>query len=304
MIEYAPIALFLFNRPEHTKKTLKALKKNIGIKQTKIYVFCDGPRKDFLKEDNRKINIIYHYIERIDWCKELIIEKKDINFGLANNIILGISKVLEKHESIIVLEDDLVSSKGFVNYMNTCLLLYKEEEKVMHISGYFPPISNKLDDTFFYNSASCWGWGTWKRAWNKLLTNPNEIKTKLEEEGLIEQFNVHPNSGFLHDLDENISGNLKTWAIKWHASVILSKGLCLHPKKTLIRNIGMDNSGVHCNNNWKLHHQKITKRIKVVKIALKENPNIKRIITEYYKNGKDVSIFDKIVWKINKFLKR
>lgn len=241
----APIVLFVYNRPWHTQQTLEALLQNELADQSILYIYSDGPKKND-KENEQKIAAVRNVIRSKQWCKEVRIIESDMNFGLANSIIKGVTEVVNEYGKIIVLEDDIVTSKGFLKYMNTALDLYENEENVFHISGYMFPVKGKLPTTFFYKQTSCWGWGTWANKWKYFEPSANELLKQLIGTKKIETADIDGTNQFLNQLKANIEGKLKTWAVLWHFSVFLKDGLSLHPGKSLIKNIGNDGSGSHC----------------------------------------------------------
>jgi FkbM family methyltransferase len=245
MESLSPIVLFVYNRPWHTHQTLEALLQNELADESILYIYSDGPKEND-KEDEQKIAAVRNVIRSKQWCKEVRIIESDLNLGLANSIIKGVTEVVNEYGKIIVLEDDIVTSKGFLTYMNTALDLYEKEEKVFHISGYMFPVKGKLPTTFFYKQTSCWGWGTWAGKWNYFEPSANELLKQLIDTKKIETADIDGTNQFLNQLKANIEGKLRTWAVLWHFSVFLNDGLSLHPGKPLIKNIGNDGSGSHC----------------------------------------------------------
>ena len=156
----APIVLFVYNRPEHTRKTVKALQDNDLTDESILYIFSDAAKNDDEVENVEKVR---EYIRTISGFKQIIIIEREKNYGLANSIISGVTEIVNKYGKIIVLEDDLVTSKYFLSFMNDALEIYKDENKVICIHGYIYPIKSELPETFFIKGADCWGWATWKR---------------------------------------------------------------------------------------------------------------------------------------------
>lgn len=243
---HAPIAFFAFNRPEHTRKTLAALSRSEGADESEVHFFCDGPRPDESDSGTAAIAEVREILNEQTWPKNAHFHFQETNIGLAASITHGISHVLSSAEQVIVVEDDLVVGKGFLTYLNRALRRYEEEDRVMHVSAYIPPIHTEgLPPLFFYGQASCWGWATWKRAWSKFSGDAVELKSQLIERDLVNHFNIDGSYNFMRHLEKNIEGSLNTWAIKWQASVLLNDGLCLHPNRSLVANIGADGSGAH-----------------------------------------------------------
>jgi len=160
----APIVLFVYNRPRHTRQTIEALRKNELAGESDLFIFSDAPKNEEMEE---KVKEVREYIKNIDGFKKVTVIEREENRGLAKSIIEGVTKIVKEHGRVIVLEDDIVTSPYFLRFMNDALEFYKGQERVMHISGYVYPIeTDGVDDTYFVKPASCWGWATWGRAWS------------------------------------------------------------------------------------------------------------------------------------------
>jgi len=290
----APIAIFAYNRPWHLRQTIESLKKNKLAKASELFIFSDGPKNE---KDRLKVDKVREYIKRIIGFKKITVIATEKNRGLAKSIIKGVTKIVNRYGRIIVLEDDLILSPNFLTYMKNALELYKNEGKVMHISGYMYPIqSYGLPDTFFFNQASCWGWGTWKRAWKYLDTDPKNLLSKIYETKKENIFNYYGYYNYIDQLKKNIDGKLDTWAVKWYATIFLSNGFCLHPKVSLVNNIGLDGSGINSpiSNSYTIPN--LATKIVVKKINIKELPAVKNRMISFYK--KNFSLLSKINQKI------
>ena len=241
--ELSPVILFTYNRLWHTKKTVEALQKNELALETKLFIYSD----DANNNDNREsVDRVREYIKTISGFKAVSIHERAKNFGLANSIIDGVGTVVKEYGKVIVLEDDLVTSPCFLSFMNKALETYKNDEKVMHISGSVYPIDNrKLDDTYFIKPASCWGWGTWERAWSYYRKDVDYYLKTFNRE-MIYDFNLNNSYKYFDQIKLNKKGKLDTWAIFWYASIYLNKGLSLHPKESYVQNIGHDGEGENC----------------------------------------------------------
>lgn len=237
----APVALFVYNRPDHTLKTIEALSKNDGAKNTILYIFSDAARSSL---DANSVNIVREYIRKIEGFKKVIVVEQVTNLGLANSIISGVSSLCEKYGRVIVLEDDLETSPYFLSYMNDALDFYKDTKEVMNISGCrYPTEKFGLDDTFFLHVPLCWGWATWERAWVTFEKDINIMKHF--DRKMIKRFNFDNSYSYWSQLKMNRSGAINTWFIFWYANLFLSKKLSLFPARSLVNNIGMDASGTH-----------------------------------------------------------
>ena len=238
---FAPIALFVYKRPQHTRKTLESLMANVEFSDSPLYVFCDGAKSEkdiHLVQETR--NLIRSY-----GLDNAIIMERNENIGLANSIITGVTELCNKYGRVIVVEDDLYFSPHFLKYMNTALDTYERYDKVMHISAYMFPVKGQLPNTFFYRVTSSWGWGTWKRAWDKFEPDEYTLLKGLRSREKRREFDIQGSIKYYRMLVLQAFGVNDSWAIRWYASVFLNNGLCLHPGKSLVNNIGQDDSGTH-----------------------------------------------------------
>jgi hypothetical protein len=245
MESLSPIVLFVYNRPWHTRLTVEALQKNTLASNSELFIYTDGEKNS---KDRSKVEEVRKYIETINGFKKLVIIKREKNWGLADSIIDGVTKIVNQYGKIIVLEDDLITSPYFLNFMNDALEFYKNEDKVMSISGYtYPfqvPDSYKKDTFLFYRSSS-WGWAIWKDEWNSIdfdITNECEI---FKNKTLQENFNKGGDDLF-DMLKIQMKGEINSWAIRYALSHSLNNKFGLLPIKSLVQNIGYDNSGTHC----------------------------------------------------------
>ena len=241
-MNFSPIALFVYNRPEHTKKTLKHLKKNDLVKKSHLYVFSDGPKTE---KDIPKVNEVRQLVNKINGFKTVTVIERKSNWGLAKSIIEGVTQIINLHERVIVLEDDIVTASNFLDFMNTNLEYYQDKRTVACISGYVYPIED-LSDTFFLRGADCWGWGTWKRAWDFFVSDGNILIDRLRENKLIRSFDFNNSIAYFKMLKDQVKGKNDSWAVRWYASAFTEEMYCLYPGKSYVINIGMDGSGTHC----------------------------------------------------------
>jgi hypothetical protein len=242
-LNYAPVVLFVYNRPDHTRRTVEALKINILASQSDLYIFSDAPKKI---EAAEAVLEVREYLKSISGFRSVHIFERDKNWGLANSIIDGVTRLCNQYGRVIVLEDDLITSLFFLNYMNDALNVYQDEEKVMHVSGYMFPIDNHdSKDTFFLRTATCWGWATWDRAWRQFTKEPKKLLGEYTEQK-INDFNMDGAYNFWAQVEQNAAGSINTWAIFWYATVFEVSGLCLHPAVSMVSNIGHDDTGEHC----------------------------------------------------------
>lgn len=243
----APIALFVYNRPEHSRKCLEALEKNSLSKESILHIFSDGPKYNATEKELRAISEVRKLITEKQWCRQTVVHTSESNRGLAASLISGITELMTTSEAVIVLEDDIVTSPDFLQFCNEGLEKYEQDERVWQISGYMFPLRSKVPETFFLPTVACWGWATWKRAWERYEPNPEILMKSIQAGKLEDRFNLNGSYPYLPMLQDRINGRNQSWAICWYATVFLHEGLSLYPGVTRSVNIGMDESGTH----WK-----------------------------------------------------
>jgi acetyltransferase-like isoleucine patch superfamily enzyme len=281
-MKLAPIVLFAYNRPDHTKKTLDALATNPEARESHLYIYCDGPKSESDNGNQSKMDQVISIAKKENRFRNVNVTIQKKNKGLANSIIDGVTETVNKYGKVIVLEDDLVTSVGFLKYMNDALQRYQDNPKVMHVSGYMYPHKEQLPETFFFKVPLCWGWATWSRAWECFNNDSIKLWCEIGAQGQFSNFDKFGGDYLSSQLAYNISGKLNTWFIKWHASVFLKDGYTLYPKKSLVDNIGFDDSGVHNRFNDEFKNKDLINNINVDDIEVVENENAKMIIKSFY----------------------
>ena len=245
--DFAPILLIAFNRPNHFYQTLIALCKNRFADKSFLYISIDGPISE---NDKKSQKLIYEYLKIAkNYFAKVIILKNKVNKGLAENITESISYVLKQHKKIIVVEDDLITSKSFLNFMNDALDFYEEKKEIWHINGHnIVNIKNKKNEIFLWRFMNCWGWATWRDRWFNLEINPEVFIQKFNDQ-MIYKFNLDGSANFWDQVIQNAKGEKKTWAIFWYATIFLNNGICVSPWFSYVKNIGFDGSGINCEKN-------------------------------------------------------
>ena len=244
----APIILFVYNRPIHTAACLRALSANELSDQSVLYIYADGSKAGATAAEQALVQQTRELIRSELWCKEVKVIENDENLGLAANIIQGVTKVVQAHGKVIVLEDDIVTSRGFLRYMNDALDLYERETEVGCIHAWNYHFENISDEpsTFFLKGADCWGWATWRRGWDLFEADGQKLMDQLKASNLTYSFDRNGLYPYTDMLQQQIDGKVNSWAIRWHASLFLLNKFCLQPLKPIVKNIGFDHSGVHC----------------------------------------------------------
>jgi hypothetical protein len=245
---YAPIVLFIYNRPEHTRKTIQALAANQEARDSVLFVFADGPKTGASGETLQQIEETRNVIKSASGFKEIRLEESPENKGLANAVIYGTSKISSEYGRVITLEDDVLVSKYFLKYMNVALKRYHGNENIYMVAGYTFPYSRETPahNSFFLPVTTTQAWGTWQRAWKHFDAAATGYKELKENEQLKKDFNLDNSYNYSQALINQMeSRRINSWAIRWWWTVFRKKGLVLFPDKSLVKNIGWDGSGTH-----------------------------------------------------------
>lgn len=298
MSDYAPIVLFVYNRLNHTKRTLEALKKNKLADKSHLYIFSDGGKNT---SDINKVNSVREYIQNIDGFKKIEVIEKDKNMGLAKSIINGVTEIVNLYGKIIVLEDDLETSPYFLMYMNEGLKLYKDNPKVISIHGYIYPITG-LPESFFIKGADCWGWATWRNSWKIFEPDGKKLLNELVKKNLQKEADFNNSYQYTKMLKDQINGKNNSWAVRWYMSAFLSDKLSLYPGKSYVQNIGHDIDATHCTIETDLFDIDLNQEFRLSKINIHEDIDSKLKMENYFKKIRP-STMQKIKSKFINFLK-
>ncbi|WP_343605634.1 glycosyltransferase [Fluviicola sp.] len=283
MYDLAPIALFVYNRPEHTRRTLESLKQNELASQSKLYIFSDGAKTP---KDEEKVTEVREIIRNTTGFLSVEVIERTENSGLANSIISGVTQLISEYGQVIVYEDDLISSPHTLRYFNDALNHYRETEKVMHIGSYMFPIqTNNLPETFFFRAATSWGWATWERAWKHFEPDIDILLEQFDEQKK-SAFAIDNSMNYWKQMQEFKSGKNNSWAIRWYASIFLKDGLTFNPSQSLVQNIGHDGSGVHSGINDIYEVPIYPKRITAFPDLLEENRPAYEALRTYFATRK------------------
>lgn len=271
----APVIVFAYNRPNHLRQTLAALAKNTLANESELFIYCDGAKESATDEQKASVADTRKVAHDTSGFKGVTVVERPQNIGLMNNIVGAVTEIVNKYGRVIVLEDDMITSPGTLQYFNDALEAYKDEEKVMHIVSYMFPHRWPLPETFFYTVPyPGGGWATWSRAWKYYPSNIEELYDYWKDKWRYFNYWNHDEDDLVKQLVDNYNGTLRTWFIRWYAVMLKMGGLTLYPGKSLVTNTGFDGSGDNChklehNPYW---HEKLAPSIKVTKLkCIKEN---------------------------------
>lgn len=240
----APIVVIGFNRPDHFLKTITALAQNIGAIDSDVYCYIDGARDADDAISQKAITTIVN--EHREYFQNVSIIQREVNFGLAKNIVEAVTTVVSKHGKVIVIEDDIVTSNAFLKFMNDALDYYENEKRVWHIAAHSElNFEQRKDEIFLWRVMNCWGWATWQNRWQYFEKDAELLMDEFSE-AMIREFDLDGSGVFWSQVVDNAQNRINTWAIFWYATIFKNGGLCVNPYFSYAANIGFDGSGVHC----------------------------------------------------------
>lgn len=280
MNRLAPIILFVYNRPDHTRTCLEYLERNELAAESELYIFADGPRPG----SEEAVAAVRQVIARPWKFGQVTVVERSENRGLAANVIDGVTTLLERYDRVIVLEDDLVVSPYFLRFMNDALELYRDEPRVGHIQACDFTGDRSLPDIFLIKFTGSWGWGTWRRAWRYFNPDGAALLRAFEQDKRLSRtFDFNGKYRFTRMLRRQVEGKNNSWAIRWNASLFLNDILSLNVGRSLVRNIGFDGSGTHCGSGHLYDSELYMAPLKVYKISpVVENVQARKAWERYY----------------------
>ena len=298
-MSYAPILLFVYNRSEHTRRCIESLLKNSLASESNLFIYADGAKDSTQQE---AVNEVRNYIRSIQGFKQITLMERSENWGLARNIINGVTTQVNRYGKVIVLEDDLVVAPYFLQFMNDALEVYKNEPRVGHIQACDFTQDSSLPATFLIKWTGSWGWATWDRAWKHFNPNGNELLQELEERKLTHVFDFNGKYGFTRMLRRQIEGKNNSWAIRWNASLFLKDILSLNVGRSLVQNEGFDGSGTNCGGGGLYASHLYLQPLFITPISpIEENKEARQAFIRYY--ARTNSFWAKAIRRIKRTLK-
>ena len=239
----APIALFAYNRPEHLRASLAALVSNPLAAQSHLYLYSDGPKDDVSVP---LVELVRSIARKVEGFRAVTVVERKGNIGLVASITGEVKRLCAEFGRVIVLEDDLITAPFFLSYMNEALERFENEARVMQVSGYMYSIPARNGNrATFLPATSCWGWGTWRRAWDSYDPTIRGFDELKADPARRRAFNLDGYYDYVDLLSAHIAGRVNSWGAVWHLNVFLKGGLTVYPPVSLVSNIGFDGSGTH-----------------------------------------------------------
>lgn len=295
----APVLLFVYNRPEHVRRTVEALQHNALAAESPLFIYSDAARD---ASQEQAVAEVRRFIHTVTGFATITIIERSENWGLARSIIDGVTTQINRYGRVIVLEDDLITAPYFLQFMNDALECYKDEPRVGHIQGCDFTQDPSLPDTFLIKWTGSWGWATWKRAWQYFNPDGKALLAELERRKLTYTFDFNGKYGYTRMLRRQIEGKNNSWAIRWNASLFLKDMLSLNVGKSLVQNEGFDGSGTNCGGGGLYASTLYMERLPVRRIIpAEENAAARQAYVRYY--ARTNSFMAKAIRRIKRTLK-
>jgi hypothetical protein len=257
----APIVLFVYNRPNHTKRTIEALCANHLASESELFIYSDAPKNEIAKADVQSVRV---YIQNVSGFKKINIVERNQNFGLVKSITEGVTEIINIFGKIIILDDDLLTHPQFLNFMNESLELYKNVESVYSITGYShlkQSNFNELNHLEFIYLTSTWSWATWKDRWFLIDWNVSDFEAFIKDTDAKKRFNFG-GSDMVKMLKDWKHGYIDAWDIRFSYGQFKYNGYTIFPVVSKVQNIGFDKDATHTDvfNRYKTKIDTINKR--------------------------------------------
>lgn len=239
--KYRPVVLFVYNRLDLVKRSIESL---LGCEEsefTKLIIVSDGNRG---MEDYASVSSVREYVGNLSGFKSVEIIYRDINYGLAKNIISGLTELFQNYDELIVLEDDIIVGKRFLEFMNLALEYYKSDDRVISVCGYTPAMVNitSNSDVFFGVRSSSWGWATWRQRWENIdweMLNGDQVSCGSS------QRLGRAGSDIKKMVRDFQKGRIDSWAIRFTYYQLVNNFVSVFPVKSLVLNHGIGELATH-----------------------------------------------------------
>jgi hypothetical protein len=242
-VSTAPIALFVYRRPDCARAVLASLLKNAEAKDSDIFIFSDAAKTKAVASDVAEVREI---VRAVRGFRNVTLVERAENHGLARSIIDGVTTLCNSHGRVIVVEDDLIVAPDFLAFMNWGLDTYAQELRVMQIAGHLFPVEFDASDTaVFLPFVTSWGWATWRRAWEHFDAQARAYEGMRNDAVARRRFDLDDSYPYFRMLEKQLHGEVDSWAIRWYLNVFALDGLVLYPASNLVIHDGWGVAATH-----------------------------------------------------------
>lgn len=248
VVSPVPVALFAYNRPRHLQRVVEALGRAALAADTELFVYADGPRHG---RDEETVAQVRRYLRGIGGFKRVEIIERERNLGLARSVVAGVSELIDRYGALIVLEDDLVVAPRFLWLLNRLLATYQDEKSVFSLTGYNYPdrrlrIPSDYPYTVYFSPRlSSWGWASWSDRWSRVDWDVSDFGLFMRDPELRRRFD-QGGADRSELLQQQMAGKVDSWGIRFNYASFKLGAYHVYPVRSLVDNIGLDGSGVHC----------------------------------------------------------
>lgn len=286
----SPICIFVYKRVETTRLMLESLKRCPECRDSELYIFMDEARND---AEAKQVEAVRELFDNIEGFKEVHPYPARMNKGMARSVIDGVTKVLDEHDSVIVIEDDLVVSPDFLTFMNAALTTYKDRDDIWSISGYTPKLKGleqrDKQGVFLVPRAQCWGWATWRDRWDTVDWDVDDFRRLSRSKSRQKAFNRGGNDLY-RTLEMERRERIESWAVRWAYSASKQNKWTVNPMQSKVKNIGLKSSESHVGWHDERHNVDLYGNQTVLAPDVKVDDEIVRIFKKHH----DLSIISKI----------
>ena len=286
----SPICLFVYKRYDTTKLMLESLLACPECADSELYVFMDEARNDSEADDVEKVRALF---DNLQGFKTIHPYPARMNKGMARSVIDGVTTVLEKHESIIVLEDDLVVAPDFLTFMNAALEAYRDRSDIWSISGYTPTLKEieqyDKNGVFLVPRAQCWGWATWNDRWETVDWEVSDFNYLARNKKRRKAFDMGGNDLF-RTLEMEHRERIESWAVRWAYAASKQKMWTVNPMLSKVQNIGLKSSTSHV--GW--HDERHNVELLGNKTIIDSNVQPDEKLVQAFKKHHDLGLISKI----------
>lgn len=238
-----PVAVFTYNRPEHARRALTTLARCHRLAECQVHIYCDGARS---AAHQARVEASRRTVHALASSLNARVVERAENLGLAHSIVAAVTELVQAYGRVIVVEDDLILSPSFLDFMLQALDKYRDAEQVFQISGYlFPLEPMPALPAFFLPLSTTWGWATWERAWQNFSWNATDADLLLADRDARRRFCLDDSYPYATMLEDRLAGRNDSWGILWWYTVFQAKAQVLYPQRSLVQNAGFDGSGTH-----------------------------------------------------------
>lgn len=239
-----PVLFVIFNRPEIAAASFRKIRE---YAPDHLFIACDGPRPDRPEEPAKVEETRRRILEMVDWDCELETLFQPSNLGCGPGVWTAIDWFFSRVEEGIILEDDCVADPSFFEYAAEALKLFRDDSRIGMIAGTNPIRLRDYPYSIIYSKyKSCWGWASWRRAWQGMDLDMNWTETPQARDIIANCGYAGKDKGIWRFKINCIRRNhVSAWDWQWYFSLSAQNRLCIYPACNLVSNFGNTPDATH-----------------------------------------------------------